>query len=74
MEGPGYNIMKHINDKTDEILLSIKRQQENVKFAGIHSSNIIGKLRSFLLHFLKITKVFLYEKNEKKKASLFHPF
>ena len=61
MEGTGDNIMKHINQKTDEILLTIKTQQVNAESPGIHSSDTFGKLCSFLLHAITIINNVLYD-------------
>lgn len=44
MECAGGKIVKHINQKTDEILLSIKMQLANAKPTTAQTSDTLGKL------------------------------
>ena len=44
MECAGDKIVKHINQKTDEILLSIKTQLANAKPVTAQTSDTLGKL------------------------------
>lgn len=44
MECAGEKIAKHINQKTDEILRSIKTQLANAKLATAQTSDTLGKL------------------------------
>lgn len=60
MECTGDKIVKQINRKTDEILLTIKTHQANPKPASAQTSDTLGKLYS-LLHVIMIINDFLWE-------------
>ena len=61
MECTGDKIVKQINRKTDEILLTIKTHQANPKPASAQTSDTLGKLCSLLLHAIMIVNDFLWE-------------
>ena len=61
MECTGDKIVKHINQKTDEILLAIKTQLANAKTATAQTSDTLGKLCSLLVHAIMIINDFLCE-------------
>ena len=61
MECTGDKIVKHINQKTGEILCTIKTQLANAKPATVKTSDTLGKLCPLLLHTIMIINKFLCE-------------
>lgn len=61
MECTGDEIVKHINQKTDEILFTIKTQLANAKPTTAQMSDTLGKLCPLLLHTIMIINKFLCE-------------
>ena len=61
IECTGDKIIKQINQKTNEILLSIKTQLANAKPATAQTSETLGKLCSLLLYTVMIINGFLCE-------------
>lgn len=61
MECAGDKIVKQINQKTDEILHTIKTKLANPKPASTQTSDTPGELCSLLLHVIMIINDFLWE-------------